>query len=127
MRRAHRPSIREAQKELTRERLLDAAQTAFAENGYINVTIDDIVQRASAARGTFYLYFDTKAEIFQAVLKNIGFRDQYEALVVRLNTIKTPTVDTLQAWFEDLVDVYKANRAFHRATHEARASKEFLL
>src|SRR5262249_28718990 len=34
---------------------------------------------------------------------------------------ENPSIDALQAWFEDYVDVYAANRAFHRAIHEARA------
>jgi AcrR family transcriptional regulator len=118
---APRLSIREAQKELTRERFLDAAQTAFEESGYINVTIDDIIRRAGAARGTFYLYFDSKVAILRAVLDKIGLRESYRDLVVRRNAIENPSIEALQLWFEAYVDVYTANRAFHRAIHEARA------
>jgi AcrR family transcriptional regulator len=118
---APRRSIREAQKELTRDRLLDAAREAFEEYGYVGVTIDDIIQRAVAARGTFYLYFESKVAIFQAVLERLGLRERYSELVSRQNAIEKPSVDTLQSWFEDYVDVYQEHRAFHRAIHEARS------
>jgi AcrR family transcriptional regulator len=118
---APRRSIREAQKELTRDRLLEAAREAFEESGYVSVTIDDIIQRAVAARGTFYLYFESKVAIFQAVLERLGIREKYRELVDRLNRIYPPGIEALQDWFEAYVDVYQENRAFHRAIHEARA------
>src|SRR5258705_13545070 len=98
-----RRSLREAQKELTRETLVDAALRAF-EQGYVNVTVDDIVRRAGAGRGTFYLYFDSKAAVFQAVLQKLGIREQYQDLFARLAAIQTPSVDALQAWFEEYAD-----------------------
>jgi AcrR family transcriptional regulator len=118
-----RRSIRAAQKELTRDTLLDAARGAFEADGYVNVTIDDIVQGAGAARGTFYLYFDSKAAIFQAVLEKLQLRDQYRQLLVRLNALENPTINALQAWFEQYADLYSKNRAFHRAIHEAQAAE----
>lgn len=114
-------SLREAQKELTREALLTAARAAFDENGYVTVTVDDIVRRAGASRGTFYLYFDSKAAVLQAVLEKLRIREQYEALRARLAAIQTPTVDALQTWFEEYADLYLKHRAFHRAIHQAQA------
>ena len=116
-----RRSLREARKELTREALLDAAHAAFEENGYVTVTVDDIVRRAGAGRGTFYLYFDSKAAVFQAVLEKLEIREQYLALLARLAAIETPTVDALEAWFGEYADLYLKNRAFHRAFHQAQA------
>src|SRR4051812_23342634 len=36
------PSLREAQRQFTHERLIDAAQEEFAERGYVGARIDDI-------------------------------------------------------------------------------------
>ena len=118
---APRRSLREARKELTREALLDAARAAFEENGYVTVTVDDIVRRAGAGRGTFYLYFDSKAAVFQAVLEKLGIREQYQALLARLAAIEAPDVGALEAWFGEYADLYLKNRAFHRAFHQAQA------
>ncbi len=48
----------------TRRQLLDAARDAFEQAGYRGTTVADIVDRASTARGTFYLYFRNKEDVF---------------------------------------------------------------
>jgi AcrR family transcriptional regulator len=49
----------------TRQRILDAARAAFAERGYVDTPIDDIITRCGVSRGTFYYYFKNKADIFE--------------------------------------------------------------
>jgi AcrR family transcriptional regulator len=48
----------------TRRQLLDAARDAFEDGGYRRTTVADIVDRAATARGTFYLYFRNKEDVF---------------------------------------------------------------
>ncbi|MBI1744569.1 TetR/AcrR family transcriptional regulator [Candidatus Acetothermia bacterium] len=55
-------------KETRREQLLEAAIKVFARHGYRSTSIDDIIKEANVARGTFYLYFEGKKEIFLAVI-----------------------------------------------------------
>ncbi|MDW8329429.1 MAG: TetR/AcrR family transcriptional regulator [Candidatus Bipolaricaulota bacterium] len=55
-------------KETRRQQLLDAAIRVFARRGYLETSIDDIITEADVARGTFYLYFPGKKEIFLAVI-----------------------------------------------------------
>ena len=52
----------------TRHQLLEAARDAFAERGYRATTVAEIVSRAQTARGTFYLYFRNKDDVFGEVL-----------------------------------------------------------
>lgn len=47
-----------------RQQLLEAAIWVFARKGYRNASITDIIARAGVARGTFYLYFKSKEQIF---------------------------------------------------------------
>lgn len=61
-----------ARGERTRNRLLDAAEGAFGENGFHATSIGDITRRASVALGTFYVYFDSKDEIFRALVAHMG-------------------------------------------------------
>jgi AcrR family transcriptional regulator len=49
----------------TRARLLDAARTVFARHGYVDTTVDLIVAEAGVARGSFYTYFESKADLFR--------------------------------------------------------------
>lgn len=59
-----------------RLQLIDAAMTAFGAKGYHGTQVADIVKEAGVARGTFYLYFDSKREIFDAVVETIYQRVQ---------------------------------------------------
>lgn len=51
-----------------RRELLTAARDVFVDRGFAASTIDDIVERAGVARGTFYLYFADKRAIFEALV-----------------------------------------------------------
>ena len=56
-------SIREEQKRVTYERLLNAAKELFETAGADEVTIDQIAKRAGTNRTTFYLHFEDKSHI----------------------------------------------------------------
>ncbi len=47
-----------------RAQILSCARNVFARRGYHAAKIDEIVEAAGVARGTFYLYFDDKRAIF---------------------------------------------------------------
>jgi AcrR family transcriptional regulator len=51
-----------------RQQIVDAAKAVFAERGYHNASVSDIIGRARIARGTFYLYFESKQQIFETIL-----------------------------------------------------------
>jgi AcrR family transcriptional regulator len=49
--------------------IIDAALDAFAEGGFAGTRIDDIARRAGVTVGTVYRYFDGKAALFEAVIR----------------------------------------------------------
>lgn len=55
-------------KQARRRQILQAAKTVFAELGYHGASINAIIERAQIARGTFYLYFESKAAVFDSIL-----------------------------------------------------------
>ncbi|HVH25870.1 MAG TPA: TetR/AcrR family transcriptional regulator [Vicinamibacterales bacterium] len=57
-----------------RRQLLDAAIWTFARKGFRRASISDIVARAQVARGTFYLYFDSKEDVFLAIVEDFHDR-----------------------------------------------------
>lgn len=69
-------------RERCRERLLAAATRVFAKKGYRLASVSDIIKTAKVARGTFYLYFESKEAIFVALME--AFREKQKALVLRL-------------------------------------------
>jgi AcrR family transcriptional regulator len=58
----------ERQKSERRRQILEAAKRVFAEAGYHGASINAIIERAQIARGTFYLYFESKAAVFDSIL-----------------------------------------------------------
>ena len=59
---------REKLKEEKRKKILAAAKEVFLEKGYQSASISDILRKTDLARGTFYLYFQSKQEIFDGML-----------------------------------------------------------
>jgi AcrR family transcriptional regulator len=59
----------ERRKESRPAELLEAALDLFAEKGYAATRLDDVAQRAGVSKGTLYLYFDSKENLFKAVVR----------------------------------------------------------
>ncbi len=55
-------------KQERRRQILTAAKAVFAEAGYHGASINAIIERAQIARGTFYLYFESKSAVFDSIL-----------------------------------------------------------
>ncbi len=55
----------------SKERILNAARIVFAEKGYLNARVQDIAHQAGFALGNTYRYFDSKDDIFAAVLQHL--------------------------------------------------------
>ena len=58
----------------TREKLLSAAEAEFGERGFHAVGIGDITRRAGVALGTFYVYFESKEEIYRDLVAYLSHR-----------------------------------------------------
>ena len=55
-------------KEARPGEILDAALACFAEHGFAATRLDDVAHRAGLTKGTLYLYFPNKEELFKAVV-----------------------------------------------------------
>jgi AcrR family transcriptional regulator len=58
----------------TRRRLIDAAERCFADSGYHDASVVRITEAAGVAQGTFYLYFSSKKEIFDELVRDLNSR-----------------------------------------------------
>jgi AcrR family transcriptional regulator len=65
---------REQTKAQNRETILEAARSVFAELGYGVTTVRDIIRATPLASGTFYNYFKSKEEVFQAIQDESALR-----------------------------------------------------
>lgn len=57
--------------ESRRDAYIKAAEALFAEKGFENTSVEDIVRRAGTAKGLFYYYFDSKEELMTALTERI--------------------------------------------------------
>lgn len=48
--------------------IVEAALAVFAERGFAAAKLDDIARRAGVSKGALYLYFETKEDLFRAVV-----------------------------------------------------------
>lgn len=65
---------REETKASNRQAIIDAARRVFAELGYGATTVRDIIRATELASGTFYNYFKSKEEVFQALQDETALR-----------------------------------------------------
>lgn len=63
---------RTARGRATLRKLLDAAAIEFGERGFHEASISGITRRAGTALGSFYTYFDSKDEIFRALVQDMS-------------------------------------------------------
>jgi AcrR family transcriptional regulator len=50
--------------------IIEAALAVFAETGFAAAKLDDIARRAGVAKSSLYLYFETKEQLFRAVVRS---------------------------------------------------------
>ncbi|MBO8157585.1 MAG: TetR/AcrR family transcriptional regulator [Bacillaceae bacterium] len=63
------PKVSEEYKEKKRNQILDSAMDCFAEKGYKNTTMDDIVKQSGMSKGALYNYFKSKEDIYLSLLE----------------------------------------------------------
>jgi AcrR family transcriptional regulator len=86
-------------QEFRTSELLAAARTVFSRKGFHDATIDDIAHEAGVAKGTVYLYFKSKQDIYLDAL-----RDGIENLIQEMRAVSA-TLDTAEAKLRKLIAV----------------------
>ena len=59
---------REEKKARTRTQLIDAAATVFGRRGFVAASLDEVAEEAGLTKGAVYSNFDSKEDLFQAVI-----------------------------------------------------------
>ena len=95
--------------------ILEAARKVFAKNGFSGTSVEAIAQEAGIAKGTLYLYYNSKQEIYWASLKNglvalcSELRQQVEAAV----TVE----DKIRAYVKTKLFFFDQNKEFFKIYH----------
>ncbi len=67
-----REETREERKAQSRRTILESAREVFFRDGFMAANLDEVAERAGVAKGTLYRYFDSKADLYVAVLADNG-------------------------------------------------------
>jgi len=65
-------AAREQKKAESRRKILDSARVIFFRDGFMNANLDEVADKAGVAKGTLYRYFESKADLYVAVLAENG-------------------------------------------------------
>jgi AcrR family transcriptional regulator len=85
--------------------ILSAALASFAERGFAATRLDDVAARAGVTKGTLYLYFRNKEELFKAVVRQelLPTIERAEAMVVEGAAPSMVVLEQLVALFARIV------------------------
>jgi AcrR family transcriptional regulator len=117
-----RPAVSAADKLHRRDEIVAAAKKAFARNGFHATTIADIAKGAGLAYGSVYHYFDSKEDLFHALISAEEYALRTHLAVAREATGAPPHQSwaslraTVQATFEFFeIDAATAKLVFRDA------------
>ncbi|WP_052866579.1 TetR/AcrR family transcriptional regulator [Streptomyces niger] len=117
---AARPRRVTRRRAQTRQRLLDAALTVFAEEGFGRSTVDRVCERAGYTRGAFYSNFTSLDELFLAMWeqRSAAMLADLRTASDRLGTLESVSPDeALRA----VLEVIPVDDAWYRVTAEFTA------
>jgi len=102
----HTP-LRQAQRELTRRRIREAARDLFYELHYDATTVDQIANAAGLTRSTLYLHYRDKAEILADITADYAPR-----AIAQMERLPgpAPSMAQIDAWLLEVVDFVAAER-----------------
>lgn len=84
---------KEREKEHRREEILNAAQKTFFDKGLQNATMDEIAEAAELSKGTLYLYYSSKEDLYLAVMMR-GF-DILDDMITETITKSPSTIEAI--------------------------------
>jgi AcrR family transcriptional regulator len=111
--------------EVRREQILDAAAQVFLDRGLAQATMADVAEAAGVAKGTIYLYFDSKSALLTAL--RARYTSQWLAQSGRLDAPPGRGGHTrqLRSFLGEMYDFHAANQQLHHLLfHAAEVSED---
>lgn len=121
-------SLREAQKQLTRNMIVDRALELFTEKGYSATTIDEIAAAVGTSRVTFYAHYPSRLDLMKefmgrvnAVLDRPEGPDQTSTAAELVNVVQEGELAGIFAWLESRAALWPVFRPYLDVLDEAAA------
>ena len=95
----------ERRKDARPAELAAAALDLFVERGFAATRLDDVARRAGVSKGTLYLYFDSKEELFKAVIRE-GYVSRITEFAERMKAYQGTSAELVRelvnSWWEHI-------------------------
>ena len=103
---------KDREKEHRKEEIVDAAQKIFFEKGLLTATMDEIAETAELSKGTLYLYYKSKEDLYLAV--NVRGIEILYAMVDQTVKSKESLIGKLRALQNVYFDFFEKHKNFFR-------------
>lgn len=101
-------------RESRRAAVLKVARKVFSQKGYHATSINDLIESAEIARGTFYLYFESKRAIFDELLDGLVTTLQAQVRRIEVGPSAPAPVEQLNATVDRVLKTLLDNREMAR-------------
>lgn len=122
------PSLREAQKQLTRDRIVEQALELFVQKGYSATTIDEIAAAAGTTRVTFYAYYPSRTDLMKdfmarvnAMLDRAYGPNSASTAAELVDVVREGRLEGVLAWLESRAALWPVFRPYLDVLDEAAA------
>ncbi len=95
-----------------REEILSAALELFSEKGYRNVSMQEIAQKAEFGVGTLYNFFQSKEDLYKALVKT--YAERFHKAILDAMEGLGDEVEKLRAFIRAKIQLFKENQAVIR-------------
>lgn len=121
--------LREAQKQLTRRRLLDSGLELFGRKGYGPTTVDDIATGAGTTRMTFYSYFPSRSALVRALieeqlnerLERTGSAEHGSTALELVDAVSDGSRESILSWLTQMAERWPSIHPIMRIGRDAAA------
>ncbi len=118
-------TVREELREVTRQRLLSAAEEIFQRDGYSGTTVGSIAASANVSRATFYLHFTDKSDVLMTLMRaNLAETPDYWREVDA--ALVSGDRSALRASLRNTLNWYEQHANLLRPVREALAANQHL-
>lgn len=105
----------------TRAALMDSALRVLDQKNFTEVTVDDIVQEAGLARGTFYIYFKDKYDILAALARKLN-DELFSQSHVEIDR-HAPAHEKIRISLRRVIATWQQHGAFFRSTTQVALTR----
>ena len=106
---------REREKDARREEIISAAESVFLKKGLAEATMDEIAEKAELSKGTLYLYYKSKEDLYLAV--TMRGMDIMHDLFARAISTGEPSIKRIENLGEAYYEFFDRHRNYFRMMH----------